>query len=105
MVLADRTGSLSFSMVMRTLGMICHDTPYLSVSQPHCCVCPPSASFDHKESTSCCVSQFTKNEIAGVNLYCGPPLSATNSCPSSSKLAVMTEPLGPGPCSPYRVTL
>ena len=55
-------------------------------------------------SISCCVRQFTTNEIAGVNLNCGPPLSATNGWPSSSKATVITVPFGPGPSSPWRTT-
>jgi hypothetical protein len=43
------------------------------------------------------------NEIAGV--YCGPPFSAANRCPSISKVATMTLPFGPGPASPKRLTL
>ena len=48
------------------------------------------------------LAQFTTKEIASVNLKCGPPFNAVNGCPSSSKLTTMTEPLGPGPASPYR---
>src|SRR6202171_3911953 len=60
-----------------------HDKPYLSVIHPHLCFSPPSESFSHNSSTSCCVSQFTKSEMAGVNVKCGPPLKAMNSCPSN----------------------
>src|SRR3990167_9837103 len=94
------TGSGSLNNLTRTLGTICQDTPNLSCNQPHGSSLPPAESLSHKSSTSCCDSQFTTNEMDGVNLYCGPPLSATNSCPSSRKLAVMTVPLGPGPASP-----
>jgi hypothetical protein len=37
--------------------------------------------------------KLTKKEIASVNRYSGPPLSAMNSNPSSSKVAVMGETL------------
>ena len=41
---------------------------------------PAESSFQYL-SISCCVSQFTTNEIASVNLKSGPPLSAINGCP------------------------
>src|SRR5439155_4378840 len=37
---------------------------------------------------------------ASVNLNCGPPFKATNSCPSSSNDTVMTEPFLPEGSSP-----
>jgi hypothetical protein len=40
-----------------------------------------------------------------VNVKFGPPFSAMNSFPSSLNTAVITEPFGPGPVSPYRVTV
>jgi hypothetical protein len=46
------------------------------------------------------VWQRTWNEIASLNVNSGPPLRATNSCPSSSKLTVMTKPSGLGPALP-----
>src|SRR6266571_8503697 len=96
---------LSCSIFPRIEGMICHDRPYLSFSQPHRCFSPPSESFSHSSATSYCVLQLTKNDMAGVKLNCGPPFSAKNSCPSSVKVTDMTVPFGPGPASPYRVTL
>src|SRR5437016_1800553 len=105
MTLLDFSESLSCSIVIKTEGMTCHDRPYLSVSQPHRCFPPPSESFSHISSTSCCVSQFTKNDTAGEKENCGPPFSATKSCPWSWNAAVITVPFGPGPSSPYRVTL
>src|ERR1700720_748792 len=86
-------------------GTICHDTPYLSLSQPQLSFFPPSESFSHSSSTSCCVLQSTSNEIAGVKVNCGPPFNAMKSCPSSWNVAIITVPFGPGPASPYRVTL
>src|SRR6266571_1957458 len=96
MTLLAFAGSLSPNISPKAEGMICHDRPYLSLSQPHLSFWPPSESFSHSSSTSCCVSQFTKNDIAGVKLNSGPPLSAN--------VADMTVPFGPGPASPYRVT-
>src|SRR5438046_9393006 len=93
-------GSFSSSTCMRKAGTICHDNPYLSLSQPQTLVAPPSASLLQYLSTSACVSQLTTNETASVNLKLGPPLSAVNFCPSSSKATVMTDPFGPGPDSP-----
>ena len=52
------SGSLNSSP--RTVGMICQETPYLSLSQPHCCFSPPSESFFHKSSTSSWDTQLTK---------------------------------------------
>src|SRR5436190_2239436 len=67
----------------KAVGMICHHKPYLSFSHPHRLFSPLAESFSHSSSTACCVSQFTKREIASVNLNFGPPFSAMNSCPSS----------------------
>src|SRR5438046_10094241 len=97
-------GSLSPNSLPSTVGTICQDTPNLSFSQPHWSLDPPADSFSHSASTSGCVSQFTKNEIAGVNLNCGPPFRAKNSWPSSTKVADITDPFGPGPASPERDT-
>ncbi len=47
-----------------------------------------------------CVSQFTTNDMAGQNVNTGPPLRATNSCPSIRNFAVITVPFAPGPASP-----
>src|ERR1700682_3406053 len=93
------------NILPKTEGTICHDTPYLSFNQPHLCFSPPSESFFHSSSTSCWVSHFTKNDIAGENVNCGPPFSAENSCPSSWNVTDITIPFGPGPPSPYRETL
>src|SRR4030095_8029328 len=105
MTLFDFSASLSCNILPRAEGMICHDTPYLSLSQPHLCLSPPSESFSHKSSTSACVSQLTKNEIAGEKVNIGPPFNAMNSCPSSWNVADITVPSCPGPVSPYCVTL
>src|SRR6266436_558574 len=105
MTLVDFLGSLSCNISTKAVGTICHDRSYLSLSQPYLDLFPPSESFSHNSSTSCCVSQFTTNDIASVKLNCGPPFRATNSCPLSSNFAVITVPFGPGPASPYRVTL
>jgi hypothetical protein len=69
-----------FSIIWpRTLGTICHDTPNLSVSQPHCWIVPPAESLFHSVSISFCVRQLAMKETAGENVNCGPPLSARNS--------------------------
>src|SRR2546425_4272534 len=96
MTLCDFTGTGSLNILPKTVGTICHDKPYLSLSQPHCTSFPPAESFSQYRSISSCVSQLTTNEMASVNLKCGPPLSATNSCPSSWNATVMTDPAGPG---------
>ena len=47
-------------------------------------------------SISSCVSQLNTNEMASVNLDCGPPFKATNSCPFSSNVTVITWPFFSG---------
>jgi hypothetical protein len=51
-------------------------------------------------STSSWLSQLTSKEIASLNEYPGPPLSAVNVCPSSSKETVITSPSSRGPAEP-----
>lgn len=77
------SGSLSCNSLPKTEGMICHDNPYLSLSHPQRSSDPPAESFLHNSSTYSCVSQFTKSDIAGVNVNCGPPFKAIKICPSS----------------------
>src|SRR3972149_9809250 len=87
---SDLSASLSCNISPKTVGTTCHDTPYLSLSQPHCSLSPPSESLSHNLSTSSCVSQFTTNDMAGEKLNIGPPFNATNSCPSSWNVTVIT---------------
>ncbi len=107
----DFAGSGSMSSSTSTRGTICQETPYLSLSQPHCWAfgSPPADSFVQKWSTSAWVSQLTCSEMASLNLKNGPPLSAVNVCPSSSKATVITDPAGlpwiSFPASPYRDTV
>src|SRR5438445_11041319 len=105
MALVDFPASLPCSSSLKIEGMICHDRPDLSVSQPHLFFSPPAESLSQRSSTSSCVWQFTKKDIAGVKVNRGPPLSAKKACPSSSNVTDMTDPFGPGPASPYRPTL
>src|SRR5687767_1286422 len=100
MTLFDFLGSGSLNILPKTVGLICHDNPYLSLSQPHGPSSPPSESFSQNSSTSFCVLQSTENDMASVNLNCGPPFNAMNCWPSSSNATVITLPLGPGPASP-----
>src|SRR5213078_435058 len=100
MTRCDRTGSGSLTYFSRIVGVICHDNPYLSLSQPQTFVAPPAESFSQYSSTSACVSQLTTNETDSLNLNSGPPFSAVKSRPSSSNSIVMTEPAGPGPALP-----
>src|SRR5438270_5855276 len=76
MTLFDFSASLSCNILPSTEGIICHERPYLSLSQPHLFFLPPAESFSQNSSTSCWVSHVTKNDMAGVKLNCGPPLSA-----------------------------
>src|SRR5919199_267600 len=95
MTLSDLFASLSCIISAKILGTICHETPNLSFNQPHCSCSPPSSdSFSQKLSISCCVSQLTKNDIAGENLKIGPPFNAMNRCPSSSNVTVIIVPFG-----------
>ena len=87
MTLFDFAGSGSFSISPRTVGLICHDSPYLSLSQPHGPSYPPSESLFQNRSTSSCDLQSTENDKASVNLNWGPPFNAMNSFPSSSSHA------------------
>src|SRR4051812_38447435 len=89
---------------MSRLGTTCHETPNLSFSQPHGPSSPPAESSLQNLSTSSCDSQSIWNEIASLNRYCGPPLSATNDWPSSSKATVITVPSRSGAAEPYRAT-
>src|SRR5260370_39277544 len=87
--------SLSCSSLPRTEGMICQDRPNLSFSQPHLPFSPPAERLSHSSSTSPCVSQFTNNEMGGVNVNCGQPFIARNSFPSSWKVHPVTFPSAP----------
>ena len=40
----DFSGFLSCNIMPKTVGTICHETPNLSSSQPHCTSWPPAAS-------------------------------------------------------------
>src|ERR671937_2741082 len=86
----SRSGSPSSSG--STLGTICHDMPNLSLSHPQGPCSPPSESVLQNMSTSSWFLQSTWNEIASLNVNSDPPFKATNRCPSSSKLTVMTVP-------------
>src|SRR6266853_7052224 len=84
MTLFDFSGSLSCNNLLKRDGTTCHDRPNLSFSQPHLPFSPPVESFSHSSSTSSCVSQFMKNDTAGVKVNCGPPFSVRNSWLSNS---------------------
>src|SRR6516165_9288045 len=59
--------SLAFNISPTNEGTICHEMPYLSLSQPHSRVSPPSANFSQNSSISSCVSHLTNKDIAGEN--------------------------------------
>ena len=59
--------SLAFNISPTNEGTICHEMPYLSLSQPHSKVSPPSDNFSQNASIYSCVSQFTSKDIAGEN--------------------------------------
>src|SRR5471032_2168310 len=85
----DAALSAVFNSSSNARGTTCHETQYLSVNHPHCPFCPPSDSLRHRVSTSSCVSQYATSDMAGENLNCGPPFSATYSAPSSVNRTVM----------------
>src|SRR2546426_5763427 len=74
------------------MTMICHDSPYLSCSQPSRSLNgyrpsptsaePPFSSTFHNSSASPLVRQATRNDTAGVNLNSGPADRRVNSCPA-----------------------
>src|SRR5207248_2092281 len=74
----DLAGFGSLISLPRAAGITCHDNPYLSFTQPHRLFSPPADSFSHSSSTSDCVSQLTKKEIASVNLNFGPAFRPMN---------------------------
>src|SRR5690242_4568283 len=101
MARCDFAASLLDISSRSTVGTICQDKPYLSLSHPHATsLPPPAASFFQYRSTSACVLQSTINETDSLNLNCESPLSAMNFCPAISNSTVITEPVGPGPASP-----
>ena len=51
MTLVDFSGSLSCNILPNAEGMICHETPYLSLSHPQLFFSPPAESFSQKSST------------------------------------------------------
>src|ERR1043165_7871807 len=95
------SGSGSVMKLPITAGAICHESPYLSLSQPHWPSCPPSAvsAFQYL-SISAWSRHVTRNDTASVNGIGWPPLSAMNSWSCSVKIMVSTVPLGSGPASP-----
>src|ERR1700724_777498 len=78
MTLFDFSGSLSPNILPRAVR---NDSPRQTIL-----IFEPAASvfftalenFSHSSSTSYCVWQFTKNDIAGVSVNCGPPFRAMN---------------------------
>src|SRR5207245_11650177 len=101
MTFSDFFESLSCNISPKTVGTICHDTPYLSLSQPHCSFSPPSESLSQNQSTSSCVLQLTTSDMAGEKVKTGPPLIATNSWPASWTFPINTAPVAfPVACSP-----
>ena len=87
-----RSGSPSLTISSSTRGTTCQVTPKRSTSHPHCCCDPPSESWSQSRSISYCVSQFTTNETADVNVKPGsaPPFRAMNRCPAIVKSTVIT---------------
>ncbi len=62
---------------VRARGVICHDSPHLSLHQPHALSWPPFATIAfHKRSVSAWSSVATWNENASLCLNAGPPVQA-----------------------------
>src|SRR2546430_9426828 len=60
MTLFDFPAFLSCNNLGKTEGTICHDTPYLSLSQPHRLGCPHSEGLHQKSPTLTSYSQLTQ---------------------------------------------
>src|ERR1041385_820891 len=88
----DFLGFGSLISLLKAEGTICHDRPNLSFNQPHLPFSPPCESFSQNSSTSCWLSQLTRNDIASVNLNFGPALRPINCWPWSSNVTVITWP-------------
>src|SRR2546422_2169097 len=104
MTFAELPDFESLIISAKTEGTICHDTPNLSLSQPHGCCSPPSDRRSHNQSISSCVSQLTKREVPCANVKYGPPSMAMNRAPSSSNVAFNTCPFAIGPPSSPRTS-
>ena len=89
------SGSLMYSP--SCLGTICHETPYLSLSQPHCCASgsPPSPRSCPSSGRPLPASRSPRRtRPPGLNVYCGPPLSAVKRWPASVNSTTSGEPSG-----------
>ena len=53
MTLFDFAGFLPCNISPKAAGTICHERPYLSLSQPHLDYSPPSESLSQNSSISC----------------------------------------------------
>src|SRR5262245_12968673 len=86
------------------MNMICHDSPYLSFSQPYRSLNgywpssisdePPFSSTFHSSSASPLVRQAIRNDTAGVNLKSGPADRSVNCRPARSTVTMATDPEG-----------
>src|ERR1035437_5174321 len=85
-------------------GTICHDRPYLSLSQPHRPGSPPLVSLSHRWSISSWPTAETNSEMASVNVNSVPPLRAWIWRPSRVNVTDIALPGRSGPPSPYRET-
>jgi hypothetical protein len=64
-------GILAAQQSPKTVGTICQESPYLSLSQPHCTSLPPAESFFQIRVQFHLGPQFTTNETASVKFECG----------------------------------
>ena len=67
--------------------MICHDTPHLSLHQPHALSWPPLPTIAfQRRSVSAWSSVATWNENASLCLNAGPPFRPTQGMPSDGEV-------------------
>src|SRR3546814_3184805 len=75
-----------------TRGVICHETPHLSLHHPHTLSWPPLSTIAfHSRSVSSCVSVWTMKEKASLCLKIGGPFNPTHGVPSRANSTVRSE--------------
>src|SRR5512134_3528642 len=96
---AERSG-LVYALI-NAIGVICQETPHLSLHQPHSLSWPPlpTIAFQYR-SVSAWSSVATWNENASLCLNAGPPLSPRQGMPITVNSTVNTSPCLPDGKSP-----
>ena len=97
-------GSGSVISLGTTDGTICHDRPNLSFSQPHWLSCAARGELV-PQLVDLLLRLAVHDEGDRLReLEVRPAVQGDELLPSSWNLTIMTDPLGPGPASPYRAT-